>query len=156
MSKLVRGGVNGDGGWHDGRVAPCVWCGGVATSTQISLTPHRRVLLIGTTDPYSYTQPPPLRFSLFPPSFFPPVCTSMSTFGSLFQVSTFGESHCAGVGCIVQVRREEKGRRGERDVCDDDEYSLWGNMSKIVFHFTSLLSSTIRALSISFSPPVPV
>jgi len=26
----------------------------------------------------------------------------MSTFGSLFQVTTFGESHCVGVGCIVQ------------------------------------------------------
>jgi len=26
----------------------------------------------------------------------------MSTFGQLFQVSTFGESHCHGVGCIVQ------------------------------------------------------
>jgi chorismate synthase len=26
----------------------------------------------------------------------------MSTFGTIFQVTTFGESHCAGVGCIVQ------------------------------------------------------
>ena len=26
----------------------------------------------------------------------------MSTFGTVFQVTTFGESHCAGVGCIVQ------------------------------------------------------
>ncbi len=26
----------------------------------------------------------------------------MSTFGQIFQVSTFGESHCSGVGCIVQ------------------------------------------------------
>ncbi len=26
---------------------------------------------------------------------------AMSSFGSFFRVSTFGESHCAGVGCIV-------------------------------------------------------
>ena len=26
----------------------------------------------------------------------------MSTFGTIFQVTTFGESHCTGVGCIVQ------------------------------------------------------
>lgn len=25
----------------------------------------------------------------------------MSAFGRLFRVTTFGESHCAGVGCIV-------------------------------------------------------
>ena len=25
----------------------------------------------------------------------------MSTFGSFFRVSTFGESHCPGVGCVV-------------------------------------------------------
>lgn len=25
----------------------------------------------------------------------------MSTFGRLFRVTTFGESHCAGVGCII-------------------------------------------------------
>lgn len=25
----------------------------------------------------------------------------MSTFGTIFRVTTFGESHCAGVGCIV-------------------------------------------------------
>ena len=25
----------------------------------------------------------------------------MSTFGRLFRVTTFGESHCKGVGCIV-------------------------------------------------------
>lgn len=26
----------------------------------------------------------------------------MSSFGTLFKVSTFGESHCKGVGCIVE------------------------------------------------------
>lgn len=26
----------------------------------------------------------------------------MSTFGSMFKVMTFGESHCPGVGCIVE------------------------------------------------------
>merc|ERR1711959_227362 len=26
---------------------------------------------------------------------------SMSSFGTLFRVSTFGESHCKGVGCII-------------------------------------------------------
>ena len=25
----------------------------------------------------------------------------MSTFGSVFRVTTFGESHCSGVGCII-------------------------------------------------------
>lgn len=25
----------------------------------------------------------------------------MSSFGTLFRVSTFGESHCKGVGCII-------------------------------------------------------
>ena len=25
----------------------------------------------------------------------------MSTFGNFFRVSTFGESHCPGVGCVV-------------------------------------------------------
>jgi chorismate synthase len=26
----------------------------------------------------------------------------MSTFGTMFKVMTFGESHCTGVGCIVE------------------------------------------------------
>jgi len=30
------------------------------------------------------------------------VCIVMSAFGRLFRVTTFGESHCKGVGCIVE------------------------------------------------------
>ena len=34
-------------------------------------------------------------------SLLPPLSSAMSSFGHSFRVSTFGESHCAGVGCIV-------------------------------------------------------
>ena len=31
----------------------------------------------------------------------PDRCLAMSTFGSVFRVTTFGESHCKGVGAII-------------------------------------------------------